>query len=358
MGALAFLLAAALGEAVRRRVPRTALATLLVSLVITGVTAVDTTATALGGLGLMAVIAASLLAWRRLGSADAAPLAAGLVVGSIATSALCAYQLVVTDAARATGGFWHANILGAVAALTTLALSSAAANARAHPLRVQYAVGALASGAAVVMSLSRGALVATAVGLLVLVVLGGGAAASADGVVRRRRTVLAASAAVLLAVAGPLVMGRFAEAGIGLGDSGRDLIWQVTFELSRERPFLGHGFGVWAERVSQHEPAVNTFATRHAHSLYLQLLFDVGTLGVATLLGAIGFGATAYLRRRPHLRATTIALLAASALSNLAEPLLYWWQYVLALVVSLVVASPGPHSRGVPSEGTQATNPG
>lgn len=306
----------------------------------------------------MAVIAASLLVWRRLDSGDAAPLAAGLVVGSIATSALCAYQLVVADAARATGGFWHANILGAVAALTTLALCSATANARARPLQVQYAVGALASGAAVVMSLSRGALVATAVGLLLLVVLGGGAAASADGVRRRRRrTVLAASAAALLAVAGPLVMGRFSESGSALGDSGRDLIWQVTIELSRERPFLGHGFGVWAERVSQHEPAVNTFATRHAHSLYLQLLFDVGTLGTAALLGAIGYGATVYLRRRPHLRATASALLAASALSNLTEPLLYWWQYVLALVVSLVVASPGPRARGVSTAATQATNP-
>lgn len=341
-------MAAGLGQGRGRPVPTTALAMVGVSLAATAVVAVDIGATVVSSIGLAALVGVTVLTWDRSEASDAVPLTTGLVAGAVAGAALCAYQLLLAGNPRATGPFWHANVLGAAAAVTTVGLCSVALRVRSRGRVAFYLLGALASAGMILMSMSRGALLATAVGLVILALFPVPSLSTLCKAPRQRIRVatLFVAALGLLAFAYPLVARRLELADTTIDDSRRDLIWQVTFELAAERPLLGNGFGVWSRLVSEHEPAINTFATTHAHSLYLQLLFDVGTVGTAALVGAALSCIFLALRARPHLWAPVTSVVTASAVSSVAEPLAYWWQYDLVLLIALLAACYQPRSSG------------
>lgn len=71
--------------------------------------------------------------------------------------------------------------------------------------------------------------------------------------------------------------------------NGRDIVWRHTWELSKEKPVLGHGFGkkVFRRIYYESKPPPSPFYYPHAHSHWLKLLFEAGWVGVG--LNAAGW---------------------------------------------------------------------
>ncbi|MEW6268360.1 MAG: O-antigen ligase family protein [Thermodesulfobacteriota bacterium] len=118
--------------------------------------------------------------------------------------------------------------------------------------------------------------------------LGGGVVTAAwlsmSATARRRAAWVGAGGLALGAVVA--VWAYLAHGGIGT----RVLIYRYAWQLVEQQPVLGVGGGNWALAVGMAPLSVSRFWFRsHAHSLPLQLLVEVGVIGV--LLGALFFAA-------------------------------------------------------------------
>ena len=128
----------------------------------------------------------------------------------------------------------------------------------------------------------------------------------------------------------PLITGK------DLTFTGRSEIWDVVLDHIQRRPILGSGYSAyWLLRVptpqdeSYEVLARIRFYPGSCHNGYLQVLNDLGYVGLACLIGYIGV----YLRQALRLFALDreqgalfLAFLTQQAINNLAEPL---WMNVL-----------------------------
>lgn len=214
----------------------------------------------------------------------------------------------------------HFAFLAEMALGLTLALL---AGERARlPRRAFYAAAALGLWAALVMSNSRGGLLAMFVMLALLAALfftgRSGSAAGHAGVTKKRGewAVRAAVCALLLAVVcvGVVFVGgeRLAErleavpgdvsmnaSSVRWGDR-RQEIWRASWQLARAHPLLGAGLGAYHAGVTAHHDASGEMALEQAHNDYLELLASGGLVGVALIAWGV---ALIILRARKSLRA-------------------------------------------------------
>lgn len=212
---------------------------------------------------------------------------------------------------RANATFGHPNVLGGYLAANLVLLLAIAAHAwRRFPLAALVFLPALCLGVAgIVVTLSRGAVLGLAAGLLALVAL---------SIARRQMT-----AALTLPLLGALVLAvvipatpesqremlqtrleqTIAPAGM---TAGRPQIYALAQETIADHPLTGVGplaFGS-IMRDSRLEAAFAGGGT-HAHSLYLESylsLGPLGTLGLARLLGGACIRLLAATRRSPAAR--------------------------------------------------------
>lgn len=158
--------------------------------------------------------------------------------------------------------------------------------------------------------------------------------------------------------------------------SGRTPFWRATFEATWDRsPVLGSGWGaVWQHPWSMVPPneVAQDIATRagyslsHGHNFFLDVLPELGLVGVGAALLMVAYTAREVVRnglhagRRDALTGRLVLLvLVALLVSGMTEPMLTaplgWWS--LALVAALprqrVLARPGP-DRGRGAFGTTA----
>lgn len=186
---------------------------------------------------------------------------------------------------------------------------------------------------AIAASLSRGALLAYWLGLVLLLVLGPRPAA------RERRVLLAAGLwAVLLAqVLSAGALGERLGSALGtlalLGEGGsesiwaeplaarpdtavneRFLIWSSALAMLREAPWHGIGPGTFQARYPAYRSPADTSAGQYAHNDYLQILIELGWPGLL-ILAAL---AVVTLRRLPWQRSRTEGRLAPAALGPFA----------------------------------------
>ncbi len=85
---------------------------------------------------------------------------------------------------------------------------------------------------------------------------------------------------------------------LSLSSSGRTAYWHVARQMVEREPLLGEGAGSY-ERWWLQERPVASYA-RDAHNLYLETLAELGPVGLALLLAALGAPLAALRRRARH----------------------------------------------------------
>jgi hypothetical protein len=112
-------------------------------------------------------------------------------------------------------------------------------------------------------------------------------------VVRRRPRVVAVSLALVAALAVCALAARGPTVTSLLGD--RSTYWAVAWGDATAHPVLGSGAGTFADRW---RASGSEQGALDAHSLYLEVLAEVGPVGLALVLAALGMPLVAIVRGR------------------------------------------------------------
>jgi O-antigen ligase len=227
---------------------------------------------------------------------------------------------------RPFGTFGHPNLLGLVSGA---AASAALAMALLDPgRRLRYGLVMALGTVATLLTLSRGAWIGTAAGMLAAVGLAWGAGTVAT-IPRRTRWIAAAAILVALAAV-PLIVGprwrefffgrlagSFAE-GLGAGRA-RFEIWRTALAAWLARPGFGHGPDTFSLIFPRYQTAAYwrhewSGLPLHSHSIYLHTLATRGAMGVAAIaccLAALVRAARSAWRAGTEYRPLVTALAAA-----------------------------------------------
>jgi len=183
-------------------------------------------------------------------------------------------------------------------------------------VRLSALMAALSAGAVLLFTQSRGAMVAVGTALVVMLVG------------RDRRWLILAAALVIGSLIGVVALGAEGVleivADVAGGNSwqsaqGRLQLWAQGWEMVRDFPLTGIGFGVAVRVMPLRYPAftqVGGEGIEHVHNLYLQMGVDLGLPGLtamlATLLGLLASTWRAVQGNRgPAPTPLTIAILGA-----------------------------------------------
>lgn len=215
----------------------------------------------------------------------------------------------------------YANALGVLAAIGAL-LGVAMLWGEQRPfVKGLLVVAASVCGIGLVLTSSRGAWVSTAVGIAVL------------GLMRPRRKSafspgrLFALGSIVLVAGGLWVAAS--EPLPAMGD--RPSYWRVALEDAGMHPLLGSGTGSFDDVWLAHRPiAANV---RDAHSLYLEVLAELGSVGLALLLTALAVPLVGAARARGR---PVVAPAAAGYSAYLVHAGLDWdWEYPVVTLAGL-----------------------
>lgn len=234
----------------------------------------------------------------------------------------------INDISRLSGAGLDPNELASVL-IAALALAAAfAAGARQTvAARVAAVVVAVFCVAGVLLSFSRGGLVALVVALFTAVIVGGRWRA---GAVALLVALAGATFVYFTTFATPREVQRFVHPG---GGSGRKDIWTVGWRMVAANPYVGVGVNNFAVSSVHYllrpgvisRPVFIIDEPKEAHNIYLGMLAETGILGTALFMSILVFSLSACLRgarrfmhvgdRRMELltRATFVALMAVLA---------------------------------------------
>ena len=214
--------------------------------------------------------------------ATCAALAAVLIVSAAALIFLPEIGTRFTSRGFAwLGAFEENNLFGRAMSLSALAFFVLALQRpRLRPVAI---AGCAASAVAVVESRSLNALLvvcACVIAVAVAVRLRGMGRAA-----RRRALIVATLAAAVVAGIVALSGDRAVVlAGRDATLTGRTTLWRAVLQMSRERPWLGHGYGTFWPRaevaIAAPPDRPKTWTPRHPHNGLLEILFELGTVGV------------------------------------------------------------------------------
>jgi O-antigen ligase len=270
---------------------------------------------------LLSLYAVSVLP--RFGARDLHVIEAGIAVSGALTG-LYAVALLLTNSmhvsADGTPRFQTAggggeggdpNITAAALILPLVVSLSASMSERSGLRRLAYLGAAVLTGAAILLTGSRGGLVAV---IVVIVVL-----AFHD---RRRlaRVVYIGIPVVSLAFAFLFSADATQSRLQAQSTSGRDLIWTVGSQACADHCARGTGWGTFREVFTEYflkEP--NTDRTRTTvgpHSIWLQVPVEAGWLGALLLLIALGLTYRSMWRLPPDRRGVPIAALSGLLVTN------------------------------------------
>ena len=120
--------------------------------------------------------------------------------------------------------------------------------------------------------------------------------------------------------------------------SGRWQFWTTAVKEFESAPFTGRGAGSFESWWAQHAPF--SYFIRNAHSLYLEVLGELGIVGFVLLVGAFVYGGITACRRvvagRGDERLTAAALLAVLVGFYLAAGIDWIWQLTAVSLVGLI----------------------
>jgi O-Antigen ligase len=213
----------------------------------------------------------------------------------------------------------YANAVGILAAMGVVLAFGILRRARWH------AAGALAVLVpTLVLTSSRGAWVALGAGL-----------AAAAALARPGRDRLIVGGAVLIVGAG-LAAAILSSAGHGAGSllGRRPGYWRAALNEYRAHPAFGDGAGAFGRYWLQHpsaDPGVQ--GTQDAHSLYIETLAELGPVGLALLLVALG----APLAALPRARSPAVPAAAGAYVAYLVHAGVDWdWEMPAVTLAALL----------------------
>lgn len=185
-------------------------------------------------------------------------------------------------------------------------------------------------GAAMVLTLSRGAILSVAMGLLLWVALNRRAR---EWLFRNPWRAFAVGAVVTSAgVFGSSLVSRFMAARPSLqgllADEARVNLFQLAIELWSRRPVLGHGFGTWSTLVPPE-------AATGAHNYVLQLAVELGVVGVLAFCGLYVVLIRAMWRHSVALAAGAFAVFVNALVEASLEGVLFSWMFGLFVGIGL-----------------------
>lgn len=259
-----------------------------------------------------------------------------VLLGSLAFGLGWPELAIHTDSTGVLAGAWHGlanhkNALGDLACIGMIFWLHAWLSREAHALPAL--AGLAVAAACLLLSRSSTSLVATGFTLLFLTLL----LRSPQALRRFMPWIVALFVATLLAYT--LVLLRIlpgmytllspigALTGKDLTFTGRTEIWDIMFEHIRLHPWLGAGYGAYWTSTGQESPSFEFvvklgFDPASAHNGYLDVLNELGGLGLAVLFGYLAvFVAQALRLMHPDRTqaALFLALFLQQAITNLAE---------------------------------------
>lgn len=157
--------------------------------------------------------------------------------------------------------------------------------------------------------------------------------------------------------------GGFVETHLlSVNGSGRWEHWNAAVEQFRESPLIGHGSGSYEAWWAEHG-SLSLFVTE-AHSLYLEVLGELGLVGFALLFGAFAIGVCGavrlMLRDSTHERGMRSGLLAGFGAFAIAAAVDWMWEVpsvTMAGLSCLALALSSPIGRRAPGRATLAVIP-
>ena len=160
-----------------------------------------------------------------------------------------------------------------------------------------FLVGVVVIGSALLLSHSRGAFLATGIGVLVLM------AAAAGRMIRPRSALIlgALIAAVglgVLGVSGGQTVERLADT-VALGtDRDREELYRLTVDAIRDAPLTGHGFGAFLPAFRMYrDPSLSAPTVwDFAHNVHLEMAMDLGLPAAGLLYLSLAVVLAACLR--------------------------------------------------------------
>jgi O-antigen ligase len=247
------------------------------------------------------------------------------------------------DLVRAVGTFGNPNFLGGSAAMSLTAAASLMASAQSRRVRVALLGCAIVLGGAVIISLSRGALIAALVGLL------------AVGLTRGRRTAIAV---VAVGLVGALIIypafvewrlaslfGPASAAAIqqtGASDANRVTGALAGVSMFLSSPLVGVGFGHYLANAVQIPGVVAT-----AHNWYTYVLGEQGIVGAILFVSALAalIPRLWILSSRPRSLGVSVLAAFATACLFLEVPTSFQTFAMPAIVLAAAFAAEWPSQR-------------
>ncbi len=146
----------------------------------------------------------------------------------------------------------------------------------------------VASAAALLLTQSRGALVAVSAAFaLHLWLLRRTLIIPSRAFYLLLLALMLGSAGALLATSGQETLGRFADAGANLEN--RIAYYRTTWAAIQDRPLLGTGYATFADAfMAYNHPGTGTYFLDKAHNTYLQLVMELGWPAALALFLGVG----------------------------------------------------------------------
>ena len=199
------------------------------------------------------------------------------------------YQAFMLDTGRPSGmlGNWntHAALLAMILlpGIITYTLRTTASNQQLSFWSIMTLLFAFAMG----LTLSRGALLIVATVMVCLVIL-----AWRQHISIKQGLFFLCALGIGYLLNGVLVSDSIVQRFSAISDSpslvalgsGRHLLWLPAWDMFLDRPYLGWGLGVFYLLYPQYKPPLSNEAGFFAHNDYLQILLELGPIGLVIFL--------------------------------------------------------------------------
>lgn len=280
-------------------------------------------------------------------------LAAVFVVTSLGLAAVALVQVAFPGIGLGIGkGYWitedfrtvrpaafylDPNFLGAHLATACVIALGLAADPAERPRRAVWYPSALVLAVVMLLTYSRSAIVALAVGLVALAI-------TLPRGTRRPVVLLLAGLIIAGLVATPLVIERFPQGRLDPSSRTRLLMYVSSAEMVRDHPIFGVGLEAYEKVYPRYRKPAALERIAHPHQVPVALLAETGVMGLVAEVALAVAAVVAFLRRkRMGWHGYDAALLAAFVGLVIGSFFQFYLYFPVAwLVVGLIAAGTGP----------------